>query len=64
MPSPDIEMDDVPDFVMDLDDEDDYEEAGEHPSKEGEQFEEGNRLFATAVPCEAEFIQATSNISQ
>ena len=39
MPSPNVEMDDVPDFVMDLDDEDEEEEVGEHPPVEGEQFE-------------------------
>jgi hypothetical protein len=63
MPSPDVKMDDIPDF-MDLDDEDDDEETQEHTPALDEQLEEGDRLFATSVPCEAEFIRATSNISQ
>jgi hypothetical protein len=64
MPLPDIKMDDIPDFVTDLDDEDDDEETEERPPAEDDQLEEGNRLFATTIPCEAEFIRATSNISQ
>src|ERR1700682_3928995 len=61
MPLPDIEMDDIPDFVTDLDDEDDDEETEGRPPVEDDQLEEGDRLFATTVPCEAEFILATSN---
>src|ERR1700682_2979769 len=64
MPSPDIEMDDIPDFVMDLDDEDDDEETEGRQPAEDDQLEEGDRLFTMTVPCEAEFICATSNISQ
>jgi hypothetical protein len=55
MPSPDVEMDDIPDFV-DLDDEDEDEGAQEHTPASDEQLEEGDRLFTTMVPCEAEFI--------
>lgn len=63
MPSHDVEMDDVLDFV-DLDDEDNEEEAQEYTPAADDQPEEGDRLFATTVPCEAEFIWATSNILQ
>jgi hypothetical protein len=63
MPSPNVEMDNIPDFV-DLDDEDNDEETQEHTPAPDEQLEEGDRLFAMSVPCEAKFIRATSNISQ
>ena len=55
MPMPDIEMDDILDF-MDLYNEDDDEEMAERPPVEDDQLEEGDRLFTMAVPCEAEFI--------
>jgi hypothetical protein len=58
MPSPNVEMDDIPD----LDDKDDDEGMGERPPAEDNQLEEGNRLFTMAVPCEAKFIRATSKM--
>jgi hypothetical protein len=63
-PSPDIEMDDIPDFETDLDEEEDEQDTEEKPYEGDDQLEEGDRLFATTIPCEAEFIRAMSNISQ
>jgi hypothetical protein len=64
MPYPDVEMDDVPDLVTDLDDEEDEQDTEEEPYTGDDQLKEGDRLFATMIPCEAEFIWATLNISQ
>jgi hypothetical protein len=55
-PFPDIEMDDIPDFATDLDDEEDEQDTEEKPYIGDDQLEEGDRLFATMIPCEAEFI--------
>jgi hypothetical protein len=63
-PSPDIEMHDIPDFETDLDEEEDEQTTEEKPYEGDDQLEEGDRLFATMIPCEAKFIWATSNISQ
>ena len=63
MPSPDVDMEDIPDLSMDPDDEDD-EDEDEKPYVGEDQLEEGDRLFTTTIPCEAEFIRATSNVSQ
>jgi hypothetical protein len=64
MPSPDVEMDEISDLAIDLDDEEDERDAEETPYVGDDQLEEGDRLFATTIPCEAEFIWATSNVSQ
>jgi hypothetical protein len=63
MPSLDVDMEDIPDLSMDPDDEDD-EDEDEEPYVGEDQLEEGDRLFTTTIPCEAEFIRATSNVSQ
>jgi hypothetical protein len=63
-PSPDIEMDNIPDFETDLEEEEDKQDTEEKPYEGDDQLEEGDRLFTTTIPCEAEFIRATSNISQ
>lgn len=57
LPSPDIDMD-IPDLVDDSDDEDEEPYVGE------DALEEGDRVFAATIPCEAEFVRATSNVSQ
>ena len=57
LPSPDIDMD-IPDLVDDSDDEDDEPYVGEDALKDGD------HVFTAMVPCKAEFIQATSNVSQ
>jgi hypothetical protein len=56
MPFPDVEMDEIPDLTIDLDDEEDERDAEEMPYVGDDQLEEGDRLFATTIPCEAEFI--------
>ena len=58
MPSPNIVIKDIPDLVLDKDDED------EEPYISDDALEEGDRIFIATIPCEAEFIQATSNILQ
>ena len=57
LPSPDIDMD-IPDLVDDSNDEDDELYVRE------DALEDGDHVFAAAVPCEAEFVWATSNVSQ
>ena len=57
LPSPDIDMD-ILDLVDDSDDEDDELYVRE------DTLEDGDRVFAAAVSCKAEFVQATSNVSQ
>jgi hypothetical protein len=64
MPFPDIEMDNIPDFMTDLDDEEDEQDTEEKPYIGDDQLKEGDRLFATMIPCEAEFFWAMSNVSQ
>jgi hypothetical protein len=64
MPSPDVEMDEIPDLATDPDDEEDERDTEEAPYAGDDQLEEGDRLFVTMIPCEAEFIQATSNVLQ
>jgi hypothetical protein len=56
-------MDNIPDLVTDLDDEENEQNTEEGPYVD-DQLEEENRLFTTTIPCEAEFIQATLNVSQ
>jgi Retroviral aspartyl protease len=58
MPEPDVEMEDIPD----LGDVSDDEEEEEEPGAGEDAMEEGNRLFTTTIPCEAEFIRALLNI--
>jgi hypothetical protein len=64
MPSPNVEMDDISDLATDLDNKKDEQDTGEEPYVGDNQLEAGDRLFATTIPCEAEFIQAMSNVSQ
>jgi hypothetical protein len=59
MPEPDIEMEDIPELSeVSKDEEEDEPYTGE------DAIEEGDRLFTAMIPCKAEFIQASSNISQ
>lgn len=57
LPSPDVDMD-IPDLVEDLDNLDEEPYVGE------DALEEGDRVFVATIPCKAEFVQATSNVSQ
>ena len=57
LPLPDIDVD-VPDLVNDCDDDDDDLYIGEDTLKDGD------CIFVATVPCKAEFIRATSNVSQ
>ena len=56
VPDEDAEVDDMPELAEDPDEEDDEDDEVK--------FEDGDRLFATTIPPEAEFIRATSNVSQ
>jgi hypothetical protein len=60
MPSADVDMEDIPDLAPDSDDDEDNDKlyVGE------DALEDGDRVFVATIPCEAEFIQATSNILQ
>ena len=58
MPSPNIVIENILDLVLDEDNEDEEPYIGDNAP------EEGDWIFVTTIPCEAEFIQATSNISQ
>jgi hypothetical protein len=49
-PFPNIEMDNIPDFETDLDDEEDEQDTEEKPYEGDDQLEEGDRLFATMTP--------------
>ena len=60
MPSPDLDMKDIPDLAPDSDENGDDEE----PVSGDDALEDDDRLFFTAIPCEDKFIRATSNISQ
>ena len=57
LPSLDIDMD-IPDLVDNSNNEDDELYVREDALKDGDQ------VFAATIPCKAEFIQATSNVSQ
>ena len=59
MLSPDIEMEDVP--SLELDDEDD---DNEEPNTGKDLLEDRDQIFIATIPCEVEFICATSNVSQ
>jgi RNase H-like domain found in reverse transcriptase/Reverse transcriptase (RNA-dependent DNA polymerase)/Integrase zinc binding domain/Chromo (CHRromatin Organisation MOdifier) domain/Retroviral aspartyl protease len=59
LPDVDIGMEGIPELCVDHDDEEDDE-----PYEEDDLLEEGDRLFTTNIPSEAEFIRASSNISQ
>jgi hypothetical protein len=61
MPSPDINMEDIPNLLMDPDEE---AKEDKEPYVGKDQLEEGDRLFTTMIPCEAEFVWAMSNVSQ
>ena len=49
---------DIPDLVDDSDDSDDEMYVREDALKDGDQ------VFAATIPCKAEFVCATSNVSQ
>ena len=49
---------DIPDLVDDSDNEDDKLYVRE------DAFKDGNQVFAVTIPCKAEFVWATSNVSQ
>lgn len=55
LPSPDSDMD-IPDLVDDCEDDDEEPYVGEDTLKDGD------RIFATTIPCKAEFVWATSNV--
>ena len=57
LPSPDIDMD-IPDLVEDSNDED------KEPYVREDTLEDGDCVFTVTIPCKAEFVQATSNVSQ
>ena len=57
LPSPDIDMD-IPDLVDDSDNDSD------EPYVREDAVEDGNQVFPVMIPCEAEFVRATSNVSQ
>jgi hypothetical protein len=56
MPSIGIDMGDIPDLASDSDDDEPY--VGE------DVLEDGDHVFIATIPCEAEFIRATLNVSQ
>ena len=58
MPTFNIAIKDIPDLIPDVDDEDDETYTGD------DALEEDDCVFITTIPCEVEFIQVTSNISQ
>jgi hypothetical protein len=60
LPNSDIDLDDVPDLTIDPDGEDDEEP----PPADEDILQDDERLLFTAIPCEAEFVHAMSNISQ
>jgi hypothetical protein len=60
MPSVDIDMEDIPDLTPVSNDEEDDDE----PYVGEDALEDGDRVFIATIPCKAEFIQATSNVSQ
>jgi hypothetical protein len=64
MPSLNVEMDNIPDLVIDPDDEEDEWDTEETLYVGDDQLKEGDRLFTTMIPCEVESIWATLNISQ
>jgi hypothetical protein len=60
MPSVDIDMEDIPDLAPVSNDEEDNDE----PYVGEDALEDGDCVFVATIPCEAEFIRATSNVSQ
>jgi hypothetical protein len=61
MPMNEVDMEDVPDLTPDLDDKDDKDDE---PYVGGDALEDKDCIFVAMIPCEVEFICATSNISQ
>ena len=49
---------DIPDLV------DDFEDEDEEPYVGKDALEDGDRIFVAMIPCEAEFVWATSNVLQ
>jgi hypothetical protein len=62
MPEPDVEMEDIPDLANVDEEEDD--EKPEEPYTGEDVMEDGDCLFTTMIPCEAELIHVSLNISQ
>jgi hypothetical protein len=60
LPSIDDNMEDIPDLTPDSDNDSDDDE----PYVGEDALEGGDRIFVATIPCKAEFIQATSNVSQ
>jgi hypothetical protein len=61
MPEPDIEMEDIPNLVN-IDEEEDDEEPKE-PHTGEDAMEDRNCIFMMTIPCEAEFVHTSLNIS-
>jgi hypothetical protein len=55
-----MDMEDIPNLAPNSDDDDNDDE----PHVGEETLEDDDRVFVATIPCEAEFIQATSNILQ
>ena len=66
MPSPDIDMEDIPEFpgLFDNDNDDNDKDSNSKPYSGEDSIKDGNCIFIMTTHCKAEFIQATSNISQ
>ena len=64
MPSPDIDMEDIPDLPGLFEDDDDDDDDKGEPYTDEDSLEDSDRIFVTTIPCEVEFIRAMSNISQ
>jgi hypothetical protein len=60
MPSTDVDMEDIPNLAPNSDDDEDDDK----PYVGEDALEDGDCIFVATIPCEAEFIQATSNVSQ
>jgi hypothetical protein len=60
IPSTDIDMEDIPDLAPDSDSDED----GDKPYVGEDALEDRDHVFVATIPCEAEFIRATSNVSQ
>ena len=58
MPIPNITTEDIPDLVLDEDNEDNKSYTGD------DALEEGDCVFIATIPCKAEFIHTTLNILQ
>jgi hypothetical protein len=64
MPPPDIGMEDIPELVQLVNNDNNDEDLNEPPFLDGDSVDEGDCIFVVTIPCEAEFIHTMSNISQ